>query len=507
MEQHPIPQDVTGFQFKLIGTMTVKQFGYVACGVIMAVIVYYSPIQSFFGIILKFILIPLFGSSGVIVAFVPVDGRPIDLMTTNFVKAVFSPNQYVYQRQGRQLSFTAVADVKTPTAKKAQEKAQTKSPTANKSIDAKEEKLRALFLNSGGRAKNEMDKKEAAFLKTLTMPSSPMPAAQPAIPQPQLPNPTPLSGFKPAINPISKPIIQSTTAQLPKISPFITKPLIQTPQIQPVPVPAQISKPVNQTPLMQPASIQAQIINPLVQTPQQQPAPVPAQISKPVSQTPLTQPAAIPDQNNAQELSKKESELENELTKAKQEDLTNKTVETHTQAQQKITTLTNQIQEVHSQKEQLEKELSHLQNQLVTQKSPDSITQQNSSQPLSQNPHHVRTITEGNTKKVGLPHISDSPNVVVGIVKDSRGNILPHILVEVKDKDGNPVRAFKTNQLGQFASATPLSPGSYTMELEDPKKQHTFDIIQLTTNNTILLPIEIISHDAREELRKQLFAN
>src|SRR5258708_306019 len=84
----------------------------------MAVILYYLPLNSAFGILLKVILVPLFGVSGVIVAFVPLDGRPIDVMTTNFVKALFSPNQYIYHRQGRKLSFSTVSVAKAPVVKK-----------------------------------------------------------------------------------------------------------------------------------------------------------------------------------------------------------------------------------------------------------------------------------------------------------------------------------------------------------------------------------------------------
>src|SRR5579872_6243303 len=144
MDQHPIPQDVTGFQFKLIGTMTVKQFGYVASGVVAAVVLYYLPLHSAFGVFLKVILVPLFGVSGVIVAFVPLDGRPIDVMTTNFVKALFSPYQYIYHRQGRKLSFSTVYIAKAPVAKKTQAKGQARTTTSNTHIDEKEEKLRAL---------------------------------------------------------------------------------------------------------------------------------------------------------------------------------------------------------------------------------------------------------------------------------------------------------------------------------------------------------------------------
>lgn len=448
MDQHPIPQDVTGFQFKLVGAMTVKQFGYVACGVVTAVIFYYLPLHSIFGILLKVLLIPLSGASGAIIAFVPIDGRPIDVMATNFVKAVFSPNQYIYHREGKQLSFTTVAIAKTPATKKTQQETQTRTSsfTSPGQLNQKEEKLRALLLSSRGEMKNDIDKKEAAFLKTLT--------------------------FSPAAPSINRPAV------IPQHAAPITKPpqLAQTPQSQLQAAPS----PVKPSPLVSPS-------------PQ------------------LSQPSISNNNNNTNALSKKESEVEQKLTQAEQGDSVSTTPTTHIATQQKVTTLSQQIQEIHTQKQQLEQELSHLKNQLATQKGqpmptpaiPKGVT---ATQPL-QDPQHVRAIPQGVTKKVGLPHVSDSPNVVVGIVKDPRGNVLPHILVEVKDKDGNPVRAFKTNQLGQFASATPLSPGTYTIELEDPKNQQRFDVIQITANNQILLPIEIISHDAREELRKQLFAS
>src|SRR4051812_15255876 len=116
MDQHPIPQDVTGFQFKLIGTMTVKQFGYVATGVVLAVVLYYLPLHGFFAILIKVFLIPIFGGSGALIAFVPIEGRPIDVMATNFFKAIFSPNQYIYRKRGRQFSFSSIhtSPVMTP---------------------------------------------------------------------------------------------------------------------------------------------------------------------------------------------------------------------------------------------------------------------------------------------------------------------------------------------------------------------------------------------------------
>jgi hypothetical protein len=108
-------------------------------------------------------------------------------------------------------------------------------------------------------------------------------------------------------------------------------------------------------------------------------------------------------------------------------------------------------------------------------------------------------------KSAGLPTAPEFPNVVTGIIKDPRGNPLQNILVEVKDSQGNAVRAFKTNALGQFASATPLTNGEYSIGFEDPREQNKFDTVAFKATGEIILPIEIISVDTREELRRSLF--
>ena len=108
-------------------------------------------------------------------------------------------------------------------------------------------------------------------------------------------------------------------------------------------------------------------------------------------------------------------------------------------------------------------------------------------------------------KSIGLPIASQEPNLITGIVKDPRGNPLPNILVEVKDPEDNPVRAFKTNGLGQFAAATSLTNGKYIIAFEDPKGQNKFDTVEIEATGTPIMPLEIISVDPREELRRELF--
>src|SRR5258708_2691365 len=95
MDNHPIPQDVTHFQFKLIGEMTVKQFAFLAAGAVIAWITFALPI--FF--LIKFPLMLIFFGTGAIFAFIPIEGRPTDLMLSYFMRALFTPNQYIFQRE------------------------------------------------------------------------------------------------------------------------------------------------------------------------------------------------------------------------------------------------------------------------------------------------------------------------------------------------------------------------------------------------------------------------
>jgi hypothetical protein len=448
MEQHPIPQDVTGFQFKLFGPMTVKQFGYVAAGVISAVVIYYLPLNFPLAFLVKFILIPLFGGTGAIIAFVPIEGRPIDVMAGNFFSALFSPNQYIYHKQGKKFSFNTVTVTPPQPSKQAAQKTQATQKQATKTI-SKEQQLRALLMSESSHSRNQLDEKEMSFLKSI----SSLPVNQPrlatapvSIPQPQ---------------PISRP--QIITSQ-----PEIKKPVL------------------------------SDLVNKIPTPPPPPPAPKP----EPASAVPTPPPS------QGKEMEQKEANLEQQLEQAKKEEAQS-SPQLAQAAHQKVLELEKQMQDIHAQKERLEQEVLSLRKQLeaktIQQQAVAPATPPPPAPAPAEPAQHVRNIPQGMTTKAGLPHVPDTPNVMVGIVKDPRGNILPNILVEVKDKEGNPVRAFKTNPLGQFASATPLPSGTYTIELEDPKQLQKFDVIQIIADNKILPPIEIISHDAREQLRKELF--
>ncbi|MEO6508841.1 MAG: PrgI family protein [Patescibacteria group bacterium] len=101
MEQHPIPRQITTFEFKLIGFMTLKQFLYLLVATPTAFIVFKLfpiPIINFF---LGLCVIGL----GVALAFLPVNERPLDVWLRNLIKRLNSPTQYVYHKHNSPLYF------------------------------------------------------------------------------------------------------------------------------------------------------------------------------------------------------------------------------------------------------------------------------------------------------------------------------------------------------------------------------------------------------------------
>lgn len=88
-----------------------------------------------------------------------------------------------------------------------------------------------------------------------------------------------------------------------------------------------------------------------------------------------------------------------------------------------------------------------------------------------------------------LPTMPNSPNILAGMVFGREGRVAEGAIVEIRDQDGLPVRALKTNKLGQFAIATPLPNGIY--EVESEKEGIAFDILKIEAKGEIMPPIEI----------------
>jgi len=87
------------------------------------------------------------------------------------------------------------------------------------------------------------------------------------------------------------------------------------------------------------------------------------------------------------------------------------------------------------------------------------------------------------------PNPTTTPNVIVGQVLDQEGKIIENAILEIKDAEGRPVRALKSNKLGHFMIVTPLTNGHYTIFTE--KEGYEFKPLSFEAKNTIIPPIVI----------------
>ena len=97
MQQHPIPQNVTQYQFRLVGDMTLKQFLELAGGLLLAYLFFASNLIF----IIKWPLIILSILLGVGLAFFPIEDRPLDQWITNFLKAIYAPTRFIWHKTNK----------------------------------------------------------------------------------------------------------------------------------------------------------------------------------------------------------------------------------------------------------------------------------------------------------------------------------------------------------------------------------------------------------------------
>lgn len=94
MEQHAIPQQISSYEFKLVGDMTLKQFLKAAVGIVLAVAINATNLIFF----LKYPLMFVFGGGGLMMAFVPFQDRPLETWVIAFLRSIYSPTIYTYRK-------------------------------------------------------------------------------------------------------------------------------------------------------------------------------------------------------------------------------------------------------------------------------------------------------------------------------------------------------------------------------------------------------------------------
>jgi hypothetical protein len=151
MEQHPIPQQISSYEFRLVGDMTLKQFFQVSGGVIISLFLYGSGLPVY----LKWPLIFLFVSLGGAIAFLPIEERPLQTWIFAFFKAVYSPTQFLWQKKPIKLEILEPGHYVN------------KRPIEPTIMFQDKTKLNE-YLGSLPAAKNPLDEQEAAILTMYT---------------------------------------------------------------------------------------------------------------------------------------------------------------------------------------------------------------------------------------------------------------------------------------------------------------------------------------------------
>ncbi|MFC1646953.1 hypothetical protein ACFL1A_01585 [Patescibacteria group bacterium] len=537
MEQHPVPQNVTGFQFHLVGDMTLKQFGYLAGGAIVAYICYKLPLPVFF-------TLPLAAGSfllGFGLAFVPLEERPMDVWILSFLKSVYSPTLYVWQKT--KIDFSKPKAVPTPPSIPAHPDPKKQPPTATPTQNVQTPVVKTQnppippMVKDSDIQKMSSDQKqspppdvkahppvhqEKQDQKKESPPSPKQPEEkdkaagfqlEPAVPEgPKKPTPTSQSSSSSKTswldrllgwfkgNKKEKKHDQKATLSMP----IIPKP------------PKVVTEKTSGTGGV------AETINKLIKTKEDNNNVVFGNLKTPsvtgVSKNKEPEQDGVKDAENQQEIAQNQAEIDRLMNRNSEleKKLANleKELSTKASSDSRIIELQKQLTDILSEKHSMEDELVSLKKSAsnaspVPPSKPTIPAGRVTNQP--QKGPSIKIITPDSAVKAGLPQLTTFPNVVTGIIKNHENNLLPGVLVTVRDKDGVPLRALKTNKIGQFAASTPLPNATYFIEVEDPKNQLIFDRAQITLTGKIVPAIEMVAKSqkqlSREKIEKDLFGN
>jgi len=154
MKQHPVPQHIASYQFRLVGQMTLKQFLELAGGIVIGFIIYSLDISPIF----KWPLVLFTSLGGIALAFLPFEERSLDQWVINFFKSVYSPTQYIWKKK------PSLPAIFRKTSSK-------KTKKTSKKIEAKDKKRLEKYLEtlpSSPSHINKIEEKEFAHLKKIS---------------------------------------------------------------------------------------------------------------------------------------------------------------------------------------------------------------------------------------------------------------------------------------------------------------------------------------------------
>lgn len=411
MEQHAVPQDITGFKFKLVGDMTLKQFGELAAGAVIAYIFYISGLHP----LIKWPLVLFFAFLGFALAFLPIEERPLDIWLVNFFRSVYKPTLYIWKKSASsgpnnyfasplsQSSNLLPPPITVTWPYKSEGLKPEEKIAPKNSSDQEEKKISAKEPGSSDNnpvlSIEDLQRLRDQRLFDLGKANQ------------RIKTPPPHSKLNDIFNP-------------PKPNTFIT-------------------------------------IDDLARRRDEQ---------------------RIADQTKLRELQEQNAKLEKQIEELQRKIQALEGADT--------SSLQAQINNLLQEKDKLAQDIITLQDKLHGK--PVSFPSPPPTSPSPAFPDaHVRVVEKPVVKQASIA-LTDVPNVLNGIVTDERNAPLDNVILTVKDKAGNAIRALKTNQLGQFIASTPLPNGTYYLEFE--RQNYTFETLEVTLDGKVIAPIQIYGY-------------
>lgn len=442
MREHAIPQDVTGYRFHIVGNMTLKQFAEVALGFVVAIILYKTNLIP----IVKWPLILLSAGSGALIAFVPIEERPLDHWLTTFFGILYRPTQFfwrkkitipepfLYKPDPQAVITPSEIDLSPARRQRIQEYLTSVRPSVKLDPWEMEQKSRAAQL---------LQQFSSIEVESVTISQ-----------KTQRPNLQ-----------VRVRELQSTEAMTSLIPDAVVVPTEVTVFEQPLE-----AVPENSAVL----SVDGE-----TETPPESSANLPTADNAPeavVEETPV-EPAA---ENNPAETPTQL--MQNKSVIAEAEDVANQImvpIATNTQVDTAA---------VQSEEDTPSNSTQQSSAQLISS-SAQTVFMMNASSQLNES--QQATASAVHRSDLPFPNRPTVPNKVVGMVFTPEGKILPGAIVEIRNMNGEVARAVKTNPLGQFFITTPLDSGQYIIVTE--KTGYSFANQQLTLDSTIIDPVQIVS--------------
>lgn len=495
MEQHPVPQHIAAFEFKLFGNLTIRQFVTLAIPLSFGAIIFFSNLPP----VIRLPLAVIFAGFGLFAALVPINGRPFDKWIVAFAKAITSPTQRIWIKEQKLPDFLNV--VVAPPMPEA------KIP---ESITAQgRQRLQDYLSSLPQKAESPFDKQEQIALARLSLepqaPASFVAAANRTTSNAQAAGAY-IGRFAQSLPPIHIGKIGAAPKFAKNQRAFILPGLEKKLNGQKA-----ISKHVQLTniPKFEPKARLASEMNSEIEniipihTPDHRIKLVPGIGNTRVRKLHFT-PGDIGTENlpirgeNMFEI--QQSIVEEPIRELPIAQIQNETPLSPAPKTSKpppnipINTISPTPQEP-SANLRMEGSILPKPKIKIGDKPAVSLKKEEAASldaSISVTKKQITSqIPASTASPAQIVPLTNTPNVLSGLVLSTEGIPQEGAILIVHDQNGIPVRALKTNKLGQFLSATPLPEGHYSIEIEATEGQ--FSPVSLAVEGKVLMPIQIKS--------------